>query len=33
MATLRIFCRTNTRVTLQTPIPPSTTIMKPTRLR
>ena len=33
MATLRIFCRTNTRVTLHTPMPPSTTMMKPTRLR
>ena len=33
IATLRIFWRTNTRVTLQTPMPPSTTMMKPTRLR
>ena len=29
----RIFCRTKTRVTLHTPMPPSTTITKPTRLR
>ena len=33
IATLRSFCCTKTRVTLQTPMPPSTTITKPTRLR
>jgi hypothetical protein len=33
MATLLVFCWTNTRVTLQTPMPPSTTIASPTRLR
>ena len=32
-AMLRIFCRMNTRVTLETAIPPRMTITRPTRLR
>ena len=32
-AMLRIFCSTNTRVTLDTAMPPRITITRPTRLR
>ena len=32
-AMLRIFCRMNTRVTLETAMPPRITMTRPTRLR
>ena len=32
-AMLRIFCRMNTRVTLDTAMPPRITMIRPTRLR